>query len=148
MNKSEIMSPLGHEGKEWGVRRGNVSTTIPFSDGEWISLDFHNFTEQEVCDLLDREFLIQLRDRLPELVEKCLEYAEENDLYKTWYSDTGLAFDFCGVNFKKNYEKSLFTLEFDAGDNPDEFQSEWMVSIGFDRDFRLTDEVLEESIWR
>ncbi|MBQ2265624.1 MAG: hypothetical protein II341_09500, partial [Oscillospiraceae bacterium] len=87
MNKSEIMSLLGHEGKEWGVRRGNVTTTIPFSDGKWISLDFHNFTEQEVCDLLDRDFLIQLRDRLPELDEKCHEYAKENDLYKTWYSD-------------------------------------------------------------
>ncbi len=148
MDKAEIMSLLGHEGGEWGVRRGNVSTTIPFPDNKWISLDFHNFTEQEVCDLLDRDFLIQLRDGLPELVAKCHEFAKENNLYKVWYSHTGVAFDFCGVNFKKDYEKSLFTLEFDAGDNPDEFQSEWMVSIGFDRNFCLTGEVLEESIWR
>ena len=38
MDKAEIMSLLGHEGRAWGVRGGNVTTTIPFSDGKWISL--------------------------------------------------------------------------------------------------------------
>ena len=97
--------------------------------------------------MLDRDFVIQLKEKLPELIQQAYHFAIAQTPVKS-YEHGRLVMDFCDVVFRKNQQNSFFMLEFDAGDNPDEFQSEYMLSVCYDRNFCLTGEITIESIWR
>lgn len=133
---------------DWGIHEDweigkEIRTGIPYPDGKWeLLVRFCHFEEHEVCDMLNVKFMKQLRENLPELVKTACKLADEHDY---WHLKPE---DFCGIKFEKNNNISFFMLEFDGGDNPDEFQSEWMVYIGFDKNLNFTGEFSEETIWR
>ena len=149
MKKEEILSLWNTQC--WRIEK-NIQTgdefwtSIPHSEKDkWEFVIFCEFTEEEVCELLDRDFAMQLKEKLPDLIKQALDFLEDYDEGE-WQCNCTEE-DFSDIIFLKNH-KSFFMLEFDNGDNPEEFQEELMVLVGFDRNFHLTNEVIEESIWR
>lgn len=146
MDKKILLSYWDKTG--WGIHEDweigkEIRTGIPYPDREWEPLvRFCHFEEHEVCDMLNVEFMKQLRENLPELVKTACKLADEHDYWSLKPED------FCGIKFEKDNHDSFFMLEFDGGDNPDEFQSEWMVYIGFDKNLNFTGKFSEETIWR
>lgn len=109
--------------EDWKIGK-EIRTGIPYPDRKWEPLvRFCHFEEHEVCDMLNVEFMKQLRENLPELVKTACKLADEHDY---WHLKPE---DFCGIKFEKNNNTSFLCWNLMAVIIQMNFsQSGWFIS--------------------
>ncbi|MDO5558616.1 MAG: leucine-rich repeat domain-containing protein [Oscillospiraceae bacterium] len=134
------------EAEKYINKQQYVCIKLKNNNDQDLYIRFEGYTEKEVFQNFDKEFVTAFKQNTDDLEEKACDYIDEH------FSDYCKEYDWCGdmrrqdIYFRKSEKYGCFTFEYDLGQNYHAFQEELIGYVCFNKKFDITD-LIVKSIW-